>query len=300
MAVFVEANPPEILRASQKDESYINTIKNELADIVQRLFGNQTWLKVQWLSDLTCVFLYYTLTTLLDNQTLGEEYVGLIQVNPTLRALPSKLTRLTAITLQVLGPRLFSQVMKKLDTWLRNPENIPDLTPKARDYIVLLTELIHSSSFWVGRLNLVLFYMYGKYYRLSQRMAKIHYVFATDYLKTENYNPTFKFIGQMALTHLVLLLLTNSITKWKNGNSLKNSSAISVVDSSSEKCAGTSPSTTAKCSLCWDSRKNTACTPCGHLFCWQCILQWLQTKHECPLCRESVQPSRIVPLLNYE
>jgi hypothetical protein len=53
--------------------------------------GNQTWLKVQWLSDLTCVFLYYTLTTLLDNQTLGEEYVGLIQVNPTLRALPSKL-----------------------------------------------------------------------------------------------------------------------------------------------------------------------------------------------------------------
>jgi hypothetical protein len=44
MAVFVEANPPEILRASQKDESYINTIKNELADIVQRLFGKQLFL----------------------------------------------------------------------------------------------------------------------------------------------------------------------------------------------------------------------------------------------------------------
>lgn len=41
MAVFVEANPPEILRASQKDESYINTIKSDLADIVQRLFGKQ-------------------------------------------------------------------------------------------------------------------------------------------------------------------------------------------------------------------------------------------------------------------
>lgn len=41
MSVFVEANPPEILRASQKDESYINTIKSELADIVQRLFGKQ-------------------------------------------------------------------------------------------------------------------------------------------------------------------------------------------------------------------------------------------------------------------
>jgi hypothetical protein len=47
-------------------------------------------------------------------------------------------------------------------------------------------------------------------------------------MKTDNYNPTFKFIGQMALTHLVLLLLTNSIAKWKNGSALQNSSAISV------------------------------------------------------------------------
>lgn len=39
MSLFVEANPPEILRASQKDESYINNIKSELAEIVQRLFG---------------------------------------------------------------------------------------------------------------------------------------------------------------------------------------------------------------------------------------------------------------------
>lgn len=45
MAVFVEANPPEILRAAQKDESYINTIKSELADIVQRLFGKH---KLLW------------------------------------------------------------------------------------------------------------------------------------------------------------------------------------------------------------------------------------------------------------
>ena len=40
--VFVEANPPEILRSIQKDESYINHIKTELADIVQRLFGKLT------------------------------------------------------------------------------------------------------------------------------------------------------------------------------------------------------------------------------------------------------------------
>lgn len=114
MAVFVEANPPEILRAAQKDESFIAQIRGELSDIVQRLLGkdaaatsysltkfiligNRAWLKYQWISDLSSVFLYYSLTTLLDNQTLGEEYVGLLQVDSSLRAIPSKLV-LQALT----------------------------------------------------------------------------------------------------------------------------------------------------------------------------------------------------------
>ena len=52
--------------------------------------GNQTWLKVQLMSDVACIFVYYGLTTLLDNQTLGEEYVGLLQVDSSLRSLPTK------------------------------------------------------------------------------------------------------------------------------------------------------------------------------------------------------------------
>ncbi len=39
MPSIVEANQPEILRAAQKDESYINMLRGELADIIQRLFG---------------------------------------------------------------------------------------------------------------------------------------------------------------------------------------------------------------------------------------------------------------------
>ena len=54
------------------------------------LTGNQTWLKIQVLSDISCIFLYYSLTTLGDSQTLGEEYIGLLQVDSTLRSLPTK------------------------------------------------------------------------------------------------------------------------------------------------------------------------------------------------------------------
>ena len=78
--------------------------------------------------------------------------------------------------MQVFGPRLFSQLLKKAVNWLQNPEHFPELKPEAREHLLRAAELLDGSSFWVGRLNLVLFYIYGKYYRLSQRMAKINYV----------------------------------------------------------------------------------------------------------------------------
>ena len=56
---------------------------------------------------------------------------------------------------------------------------------------------------------------------------------------------------------------------------------------------------TNKCPLCLNIRKNTSVTPCGHLFCWSCIISWLQSQAKCPLCRQSVQPWRVVFIRNY-
>ena len=92
--------------------------------------------------------------------------------------------RLLAITLQVLGPRFFSECAKKLAIWIRNPDHVPDLKPKTRECISILIEFVKNSSFWIGRLNLVFFYIYGKYYRLSQRMTNINYVKNWNLLNT--------------------------------------------------------------------------------------------------------------------
>ncbi|KAJ1914277.1 peroxisome biogenesis factor 10 [Mycoemilia scoparia] len=54
-----------------------------------------------------------------------------------------------------------------------------------------------------------------------------------------------------------------------------------------------------QCSLCWSELENSASTPCGHLFCWECIFEWQRVRAECPLCRQPMRSSQILPVYQY-
>jgi E3 ubiquitin-protein ligase RNF5 len=46
-----------------------------------------------------------------------------------------------------------------------------------------------------------------------------------------------------------------------------------------------------ECNICLDPSKQPVVTPCGHLFCWPCLHQWLQSPSahsECPVCKGEV------------
>ncbi|WFC99243.1 peroxisome biogenesis factor 10 [Malassezia yamatoensis] len=57
-----------------------------------------------------------------------------------------------------------------------------------------------------------------------------------------------------------------------------------------------------RCILCMDRRTpeagNSAVTECGHVFCWDCITNWVKEKQECPLCRQAFQPNKLIPIYN--
>lgn len=51
------------------------------------------------------------------------------------------------------------------------------------------------------------------------------------------------------------------------------------------------------CGICLENAAPQALmTKCGHLFCKDCLLQWFQTTHNCPVCREHASPKFSIPI----
>ncbi|KAM3409409.1 hypothetical protein ACQJBY_001999 [Aegilops geniculata] len=54
-----------------------------------------------------------------------------------------------------------------------------------------------------------------------------------------------------------------------------------------------------ECNVCFDMADDPVVTKCGHLFCWDCLYQWLHVHsnhRECPVCKGQVADDAIIPI----
>lgn len=54
-----------------------------------------------------------------------------------------------------------------------------------------------------------------------------------------------------------------------------------------------------ECNICLDTAKDPVVSYCGHLFCWPCLHQWLETrpnKKVCPVCKSGISKEKVIPL----
>jgi len=54
-----------------------------------------------------------------------------------------------------------------------------------------------------------------------------------------------------------------------------------------------------ECNICLDVARNAVISLCGHLFCWPCLHQWLETRPQrqiCPVCKAGIGRDKVVPL----
>ena len=293
------AGATELVRSSQKDRFYSGYLSTLIADTLNPFIPQRYWLRWQREIQLFAELIYYGLTTVKGNQTLGEEYTNTVQVvqdpSSSRYTVPGVARRTLAILAQIFGRYLIEKFLEKcsdLVTARRLPVALSDSQYRILTWITTNSAELVSAT---NQLHLALFYLRGLYHSLGKRLAAIHYLMV-QYDKMATPTNPYKLLGWLLMIQ-VMYKLGTSIWKIRSNNSTnsENHYMKSDINTSDNKV-----SATLKCALCLEPCCVPTATPCGHVMCWVCCAEWVRDKLECPLCRTRLEPRQLTPLQHFE
>ncbi|KIM84644.1 hypothetical protein PILCRDRAFT_67658 [Piloderma croceum F 1598] len=315
---FPRAQQAQIIRANQRDLYHVSSLKEQTEAVLRSWLGTR-WL-TQWDKEIELLVKlgYYGLTTGRAIQTLGEEYTDIWQHSSLAERVPSYRARAALILL----PTLPSYVLARWGSVLVN------LEPRIATILRALPTVFEISS----EINLAIFYLRGTYYDVAKRLLGVRHLSSLP----ENPHtrpPSYSLLGILLAIRLLYRLIsfvrstakpssekskdklpiTSSQTTETYIDDRPVSSFLGPVDPEGEPAkpaeedertildvASISSATRARrnCTLCLEERTDSCATECGHLFCWSCIVGWGREKAECPLCRQSLNLTRLLPIHN--
>ncbi|KAH8234882.1 hypothetical protein KR032_004928 [Drosophila birchii] len=294
------ARQPEIVRSVQKDARYTNELAEDLSDVL-RLTGPRNWIKYNQMCRLLAELSYHGFASANNLQTLGEEYTGIIQVDGNYKQIPSRLVQLLAIVLEFGGDSLFQRLLQKLELYVASHE---DIRPEAKQHLKKVILRLKQSPGYVKALHKSLFYLDASKYQLSKRTTGINYVLIRHWLQPEFSLYGYKILGVITFLQVTVSLAISGWDAWREHRrqqleAIKQAGKKLFLQRGSTSDVKEADPDSPQCILCLEPRSHSSLTPCGHIFCWHCLLEWLEERDECPLCRESLKKSQVILLQNY-
>jgi len=205
------AASPDIIRSHQKDAYFSGVLLEQLSTLLRKLYGARAAHTYVSETRVLGELLYFGLTTLIGNRTLGEEYTDIVQVESESGRLPALGRRAGYIISCILGPYMLGRALPafrrriraKLEANLRwytrqqarAQQQAEESGSKARigrplgmrlqNYMLQNLDTMTSPS-PIYALSLATFYFSGSYYHLSKRIWGLRYMFTRQVPEGDN------------------------------------------------------------------------------------------------------------------
>lgn len=322
------AHPADIVRAQQKDEFCRGLLREHVIETLEEVLGHRRASSWTGSAVLVSDVAYFMVTSVLSGRTLGEEYCDLLAVtsppsggagaaaSPILR--PSRARRAVA-GLAELAPA------GQLAQWLGAAAGAaPAARGKrgaARAVVASAAGLAVEALPLLLRLHLAFFYLFGSFRRVADRCAGIRSLsIAERPYRNFSYRP----LGALLVAQVLGECCARAVRRHRRSAaaaaaaaeaaaytayaavaaSARSTARASTSGSGSGSGTGLSdvgpPARQPACRICLEPCTVPTCTPCGHLFCWDCIATSCAMKAVCPLCRAPAPPQQLLPLQHYE
>ncbi|KAJ3236186.1 peroxisome biogenesis factor 10 [Chytriomyces hyalinus] len=325
---FPAAFAAEVMRSAQKDRLYVQMLIARLFPAVRIMATIGLGRPAHVVSSpvarkriATAAEMLYLFATLgAGVQTLGEEYASIVRRGSRSRMAPSMGKRVLFILFHCLSPYLPDAVLAASKSIMKKKDKDPSRLEPLAMWILKHEPLIRKCFPVFSAIHLALFYLNGRMYEVSKRIFGIEYAMTRQLRQEEAENAGgYEVLGVLILMRLGIQGLRELYLKLDsievdddtdnplNDNGGNENRNIAMDEANTgfdgfgkpvEPTGVIEPTigTSNKCILCLESRTVTTSTPCGHLFCWQCIAEWCRNKPECPLCRQPAPLPLLIPV----
>ncbi|KAF7488375.1 Peroxisome biogenesis factor 10 [Sarcoptes scabiei] len=293
MMRFASASIQQILFSHFKDEFYLKFFNRTTRPIFEDILDARQLIKYQRLISESIRFIYYFYTTVRGDQTLGEEFARIVQISSTRKSIPSFFQRFLLALCYSFESRLLCLIHFCIKNALANiiKRSNYDYEIETKGYIDLIWDSLNG-------LNQTLFFFHGTYYDLWKRLIGIRYLSTIATNEESDLHHNTKSVKLIAYLTLISTCLT-FISKFVSLNESIRKNHRIIIDRSRLRSRQEGHQSLNQCTLCLDGVMKPTLLLCGHVFCWDCIVDWLDHQEECPLCHATVEPTRVVFLNNY-